>query len=403
MDLNRFSKQVLAMQNRFSTLLQGTEPIKGLTPQLSSTFVMEMGWALEELQVAQEELQQKNMGLAEALEASVHERKRYEDLFYLAPEPYLITTLEGTIQQANRAAAELLGIPEQFIVGKPLSLYIREEDRQCFRSELIRRQERDCFHEWEIGLTCRDGRSLDVACITRINRDRTNKAVSIHWVLRDLTERKRIALLQQSPINSSEQRTIFQENRPLLSYHLGELIPLPQGTLWYVVQGLVKLTTLNHQGQEILMGLIGLGSPFGKELTSLGIYEATACSSVKLVGFTHAEIAASPDLTQLLLTGISYRLHQTEALLALSGERQLATRLYQLLHVLKNEVGTPVDEGICLNIRLTHEELAMACGTTRVTITRLLKQLQDQKKITFNEKRQIILIKNLVPSNPRNL
>lgn len=403
MDLNRFSKQVLAMQDRFSRLLHGAEPIKALTPQLSSTFVMEMGWALEELQVAQEELQEKNMVLAEALEASVHERKRYEDLFYLAPEPYLITSLEGTIQQANRAAAELLGIPEQFIVGKPLSLYICEQDRQFFRSELIRRQERDCFHEWEIGLTCRDGKSLDVACITQINRDQTNKPVSIHWVLRDLTERKRLALLQQNPINSSEQRTIFLENYPLLSYHLGELIPLPQETVWYVVQGLVKLTTLNHQGQEILMGLIGPEASFGKELTSLAIYEASAFSHVELMSFTHAEVAASHDLTQLLLTGIISRLHQTEALLALSGERQLATRLYQLLHLLKKEVGTPVDEGICLNIRLTHEELAMACGTTRVTITRLLKQLQDQKKITFNEKRQIILIEDLMPSNHRNL
>lgn len=392
MDLNRFSKQVLAMQDRLSTLLHGVEPSKSLSPQLSSTLVLEMGWALEELQVVLEQLEQNNAALEKALEASVHERKRYENLFYLAPEAYLVTTLEGTIQQANRAATELLGIPEPFIIGKPLTLYIREEDRQSFRLELIRRQERDCFQEWEIGLTARDGKSFDVACVSRINRDAANQPVSIHWVLRDISERKRIGLLQEKTVSSSESETISFENHPVSKYSSGELISLPHETLWYVVKGLVKLTTLNHQGQEILMGLIGPGVPFGKQLTSLPIYEASAVSSVELMSFTDAEVLASEDLTRTLFAGITSRLRQTEALLTLSGERQLETRLYQLFKVLKQEVGQPVAAGICLNIRLTHEELASACGATRVTITRLLKKLQDENKITFNDKKQIILI-----------
>ena len=47
--------------------------------------------------------------------------------------------------------------------------------------------------------------------------------------------------------------------------------------------------------------------------------------------------------------------------------------------------------GTRLPIRLTHEEIASACCTTRVTITRLINKLQQRGFISFDAKNHIII------------
>jgi len=103
------------------------------------------------------------------------------------------------------------------------------------------------------------------------------------------------------------------------------------------------------------------------------------------------DISASPQLAQALLPRINQRLRQTEALLALAGRRYVKDRPHQLLVLLKQELGQPGDQGICLNARLTHDELASACGTTRVTITRLLSEWRPQGWLSFDSDRQPVL------------
>jgi CRP-like cAMP-binding protein len=132
--------------------------------------------------------------------------------------------------------------------------------------------------------------------------------------------------------------------------------------------------------------------PFGSSLTSLTTYQAIALSpNVELVCISLAEIGTSPGLSQALLPQISDRLRQTETLLAISGKRHVKDRLDYFLLFLKKEFGQKVAEGTRLSIRLTHQELADACCTTRVTITRLLSKLQQQGKITFDSKHHIHL------------
>nr|WP_330359399.1 helix-turn-helix domain-containing protein [Moorena bouillonii] len=71
-------------------------------------------------------------------------------------------------------------------------------------------------------------------------------------------------------------------------------------------------------------------------------------------------------------------MRQTEILLAISGQRRVEVRLQHLLLLLKREVGEPVPEGIRIGMRLTHQDLANAIGTTRVTITRLLSKFKHE-------------------------
>jgi CRP/FNR family transcriptional regulator len=59
------------------------------------------------------------------------------------------------------------------------------------------------------------------------------------------------------------------------------------------------------------------------------------------------------------------------------------------LLVLCRDFGVPSNEGITIDLRLSHQAIAEAIGSTRVTITRLLGDLRndglvqiDRKKIT---------------------
>ncbi|MEN9221521.1 MAG: Crp/Fnr family transcriptional regulator, partial [Thermostichus sp. BF3_bins_97] len=84
-------------------------------------------------------------------------------------------------------------------------------------------------------------------------------------------------------------------------------------------------------------------------------------------------------------------LRQTEALLALAGRRRVEDRLRQLLSLLAGELGSPTAAGIRINVRLTHQDLANAIGTTRVTITRLLNRFRQQGWITLDKHRHLVI------------
>jgi len=49
-----------------------------------------------------------------------------------------------------------------------------------------------------------------------------------------------------------------------------------------------------------------------------------------------------------------------------------------------------------LNVRLTHQQIASTIGTTRVTVTRLLSQLQEAGWMKIDGSRHIILIAQTV-------
>jgi CRP-like cAMP-binding protein len=161
--------------------------------------------------------------------------------------------------------------------------------------------------------------------------------------------------------------------------------------IWQVRQGLVKLSTLCDGAEEVLVGLVKPSMAFGADLTSLQVYQAIAMTEVHLVSISGVDIEASNRLSQTLLRQINQRLQQTESLLAVSGQRQVKDRLHHLLLLLKQEIGEKVDRGTLLCVRLTHQDLANACSTTRVTITRLMGKLQQQGKIALDQRNHIIL------------
>jgi len=180
----------IAVLHRFITTLRervAAEPVQAA--EMLPEILADLQVALEELHVAEEEQHQQNEALAAVRLTAEAERQRYQELFDFAPDGYLVTDPDGIIQEANRAAASLLGVPQPDLLDKPLAGFIAEEERQAFRTSLPQLRQLACRQDWEIRLQPRAGATfpseLTVAPIRTLRG-----VVGLRWLLRDISLRK---------------------------------------------------------------------------------------------------------------------------------------------------------------------------------------------------------------------
>jgi PAS domain S-box-containing protein len=387
MKVEMFAQQVQDIHGRLSELYQGAiASVESPPISLLPLAFKELGTASEALQVAADQLLQQTEELAAIRTQIEAQRQRYQELFEFMPNAYLVTDAQGKILEANRAAAMLLKVEPSFLRDKLLVSFIPLHDRPAFRSQLAQLHPSSWSHEWKLRLQPRKSEVFDATVTVAPVRDSQGRLDTLRWIVRD------ISVSKQTQFAIASGRDDPSQERPRHFYSKGEIIPLEPSSIWLVHRGLVKLITMSETGDEVMVGLATSSMIFGSSMTALSTYQATALSdNVELVTIPLSEIAASPSLTQDLLPQMTKRLRQTESLLAISGRRHVKDRLHHLLLFLKQEFGYPVAQGTRLSIRLTHQDLADACCTTRVTITRLLSQLQQQGAIAFDSKHLIIL------------
>lgn len=117
-------------------LWRQSEEFPAQQEQLLMESLEELSIALEELQVASEELRQINEELLASRQEIETERRRYKELFDLAPEGYLVSDLQGAIVEGNLAAGAMLNVKSDRLAGKPLSLFVVDSERRNFRTQL---------------------------------------------------------------------------------------------------------------------------------------------------------------------------------------------------------------------------------------------------------------------------
>ncbi|MEE3716888.1 Crp/Fnr family transcriptional regulator [Tumidithrix elongata RA019] len=184
--------------------------------------------------------------------------------------------------------------------------------------------------------------------------------------------------------------------RNLSFFESSQSIPMHSHEVWVVCRGVVQLSTLHPSGDEVLVGLAFQSMPFGLPLTMLEPYQAIALSDVDLMRFTMTEIEESPELSLSIFRHLNRRLQQAESMLALVSNKRVEDRLREILLFLKKEVGQPTDGGMRLSIRLTHQHLANAISSTRVTVTRALGQLQADGWLWIDRDRHIVIAEEAV-------
>jgi two-component system NtrC family sensor kinase len=133
------------------------------------------------------------------------ERQHYQELFEFAPDGYLITDSHGIAQEANDNAAKLLGLRRDFLVGKPLIIYISKPEHTSFRQLFARLKAGEAVVNWETEIQPRDRApfpaSLTVSAIPtdRAGRDEVG---SLRWILRDVTQQKTAEIQLEKQLRS---------------------------------------------------------------------------------------------------------------------------------------------------------------------------------------------------------
>ena len=391
-----YTKRVEDLDKRVNVLYRSINPAEQAPApsQLLSIAFKELGIVAEELQVALEELQEQNEALQITRFALATQYQHYQELFDFAPYGYIVINTEGRVTEANCAAANLLNVSQRLLVGKPLVVFIAQEQQNNFYHQLTQlQQNQQVQQEWALRLFPRNLPSVDVELTVAKVSDGQGNLVGLQLCVRNTTV-KVTAVLHSSPPAQGiapEDSLNLIGNRSKQTYLKNEIIPITPQTIWQVCQGVVKLSTMCEDGSEVLVGLVSSGMLFGADLTVLPTYQATALAEVQLVSFSPVDIATSPHLAGAVFNQISQRLQQTELLLAIVGQKRIKDRFYQLLQLMTQEIGQPVERGTRLSVRLTHQDFADACCTTRVTITRLIGKLQDQGKIKFDGKNHMII------------
>jgi|TARA_B100000745_G_scaffold297142_1_gene243603 global nitrogen regulator NtcA len=179
----------------------------------------------------------------------------------------------------------------------------------------------------------------------------------------------------------------------------------PADKIYFLLKGAVKLSLVYEAGDEITVALLRENSVFGVFSLIAGqksdrFYHAVAFSAVELLSAptnrVEEALKNNSDLSILMLKGLSSRILQTEMMIETLAHRDMGSRLVSFLLILCRDFGVPVSDGIHIDLKLSHQAIAEAIGSTRVTITRLLGDLRQQGIISIYKKK-------ITVHNPINL
>ncbi len=184
----------------------------------------------------------------------------------------------------------------------------------------------------------------------------------------------------------------------------------PAERVFIVKRGAVRLSRVYETGEEITVALLRENSVFGVLSLLTGqrsdrFYHSIAFTRVEMItapaNSVLRAIEADASVGLLLLQGLSSRILQTESMIETLTHRDMSSRLVSFLMVLCRDFGVAGDKGITIDLKLSHQVIAEAIGSTRVTITRLLGDLKDSGLLNIDRKKlqysiQLPLLKDLI-------
>ena len=190
-----------------------------------------------------------------------------------------------------------------------------------------------------------------------------------------------------------------------------EKIPSREGLIYLVHSGAVRLVSTSPQPEDTesqgdhligetnmsdydqaFLGFVGAGEPF--ELVSRSPLTMSAYAHVEqtqIIWMYWHDLDNWPHFRREVMEAFRYQHQRKLLLLSVLGQRRTIDRLLGFLTLLVQEYGQPHDHGLCLPWPITHSQIGSAIGSTRVTITRLMGRLRQQKILTIHGDNQICL------------
>ena len=166
------------------------------------------------------------------------------------------------------------------------------------------------------------------------------------------------------------------------TYRRGELILLEADAVLYVDDGILATTMIHQDGVEVLLGLSGKGQ--------IVVAHPNDNCHIQIIAHTEAKVqiepwdvaAGQPDF----LAKLRARLQQMEGWAAMQARPSLQQRVLGLLGLLSEQFGINSKQGVLIDVRMTHGQLAAAVGATRTSITRVLSEMRAQGRVSTVKK-----------------
>ena len=173
-----------------------------------------------------------------------------------------------------------------------------------------------------------------------------------------------------------------EDNLQLFSTH--EQLPLSSEYLWLIIEGVVKSSTTNHKGENVTLGYWGKKDVVGKPLSSDNLYVLECIQPVKAEKIYINE-------WQKLSSGILRHGQQIKELTYIIRTGKAPERLLLLLGWLANKFSDQFNPQKSIDFNITHQELSEIMGVSRITVTKILNQFEQEGVISRPGKSRIVL------------
>jgi CRP/FNR family cyclic AMP-dependent transcriptional regulator len=168
-------------------------------------------------------------------------------------------------------------------------------------------------------------------------------------------------------------------------------------SLFMIMDGRIKVTILGDDGREIILTMLGAGDLFGemalldnepRSATAIAVEE----SELLLLHRNDFQTAFvdNPAISAALIKVLSARLRRANHQISTLALLDVYGRVARVIMDMAREEGRRLKDGRIAFRRATHQEIANRIGTTRETVTRMLKDLERQGLVKI-EGREIVL------------
>src|SRR4030043_785523 len=198
----------------------------------------------------------------------------------------------------------------------------------------------------------------------------------------------------------------IKDKLSLKRYKKHEVILFEEDTTEYmyiILNGKTKVIQTTEDGKEILLAMHHSGEFFGEMSlldgkTSPATVVAMEDSSVAIISRQefYSLIRAQKRILDNLLLILCSRLRDSWEKIQLLNLKNASHRIKILFLMLSDKYGEKTAEGVTLNIKLTHQEIAEMTGMTRETVTRMIDKWQKDGAISVLKNRFIHLSSHFI-------
>ena len=168
----------------------------------------------------------------------------------------------------------------------------------------------------------------------------------------------------------------------------------PDGRLYFLLEGTVRLYKIYGGHKEATVALLKDGGVFGE----LGLDAGTPHTAFAET-LTAARVAVvrkpvlvdavkrHPEFAMKLFFSFAERLKQSDEAIESLLSREVSARLATLLLHLGDRLGHTTESGTVLKVRLTHQELANMVVSTREAVSKVMSEFQREGLIEIRNRR----------------